>query len=39
MNWQTVVSGNYEFTSHSTAHKKSGVDNSILGKAVVKFSK
>jgi hypothetical protein len=39
MNGQIVVRWNYEFTSHSTAHTKVGVDNPIVGKAVVKFSK
>jgi len=39
VNGQTVVSCNYEFTSHSTAHTKFGVDKPIVGKAVVKFSR
>jgi hypothetical protein len=39
MNGQTGVSCNYEFTSHSTAHTKVDVDNPIVGKALVKFSK
>jgi len=39
MNGQIVVSCNYEFTSHSTAHTKVGVDNPIVSKAVVKFPK
>jgi len=39
MNGQTVVSYNYEFTSHSTTHTKVGVDNPIVGKAVVNFSR
>jgi len=36
---QTVVSCNYKFTPHSTAHTKVGVDNPIEGKGVVMFSK
>lgn len=36
MNGQNVVRCNYEFASQSTAH---GVDNPIVGKAVVTFSK
>jgi hypothetical protein len=39
MNGQNVVRCNYEFTSQSTAHTKVGVDNPIVGEAVVTFSK
>jgi len=39
VNGHTVISCNYEFTFHSTANTKVGVDNPIIGKAVVKFSR